>query len=254
MHSRAGDSAPASAQPPEFTDVQPQSINKDVLYERDKAARRIVDTMLSSSGVRETVMIDYGFGIGKTSVVYKCRSLVSGWLNKPPNFALLDKAVYINVRCDEDVELARLDRNTTKDHKIYDKVAMNLLWSLLQKSTVVRLALSVEQDFQAFAVSLSACCGNQKFIVHFDDVGVFEGYNDAVATRMLYRIWHFGDTLKDFGHYFAMSGRSRLLHTVGQEKMCRDNPFSSPDTAVRISLPPLSDSAVESMVKSRFCD
>ena len=56
------------------------------------------------------------------------------------------------------------------------------------------------------------------------------------------------DRLRLDGHYFVLTGRSRLLHLIGTNQTIADG-FTSPDITVCVALPPLTEQGVLAMIK-----
>lgn len=192
-----------------------------------------------------TPFLDSCFGAGKTSLAFKFRNNLSTRCNELPEYEPLRQAIYLHVSCTEDSQLPHM--RDLQDVQTFDDCALRLLKSILELSCKNELELDTG-DVHKFRLYLAQVCNNTRFIFHFDDVGVYETYGDNIAMRMLYRIWHIGDALKQCGHFFIMSGRSRFLHLIGNSTR-QSGAFSSPNIALMIPLPLLSDVAVRSIIK-----
>lgn len=230
-------------------EVPPQSLNGEHIYEREAASVQLVDCMLGSGGNKETPVCDDSFGGGKTSLIYKFRTVLDVMLEKkrwvaPRNYNLLREAVYIHV----ELRVKGVYLSTKEDY-------VSCILSYIKKSLQVsRKSLAVEAlptDYiDEFCEGLLRCCDDRSthFLFHFDDVGCFEWYGSEVGIRMIYTIWTIGDSLRSLGHFFAMTGRSTLLRIVGTGVL-DDGEFRSPDRTKAISLPPLSMVAVRNVLE-----
>ena len=66
---------------------------------------------------------------------------------------------------------------------------------------------------------------------------LFESNSDEIALRILHRIWNIGNSLKSQGHFYILSGRSRLLHVVGRNITALSNiNFQSPNTSKLLNM------------------
>ena len=227
-----------------FSEVKQQGMKHAKLYNRKRSADKLVSTLLPQTGVRETPFMDNCFGAGKTVLAAQFRELVDVWPLNPTGFEALKSAVYLHVPC---LDIAApIPVESVHDPGVYDRHALTLFARVLELSAKRPLPLDISST-HGFVVSLLGCAGIYRFIFHVDDIGIYEKYGETIAKNMIYRIWHLGDALKTAGYFFIMSGRSRLLRTVGQETK-ETGEFSSPNLAIHIPLPLLTDASVERML------
>ena len=229
-----------------FSEVKPQSLPNKILYDRKNSALKLACTLLSRIGARETAFMDDCYGAGKTFLAYRFRELLPElvedcWDSKPKDFDTLMTAIYLHIPCRElDISI---DPSSINQPAVYDILVLKLLAQVLQVSA--KHALSFDcSSIDSFIISLLACAESTKFLFHIDEIGIYEKYGDRIASNMIYRLWRVGDALKSVGHFFIITGRSRLLRTIGLNTN-RTGHFSSPNFAIMIPLPLLTDKSVE---------
>jgi U4/U6 small nuclear ribonucleoprotein SNU13 len=229
-----------------FTPTEVESLKECKLYDRQDSAIQLATALLSAgTGVIETPFMDCCYGAGKTSLVHKFRNLLHEVREEIDGISQLMEATFIRVVCEGSILL--IDMHDIDDTDVYDEVAMHLLDDALNASSNQNLVLN-RSSFTSFVLSLNKYAGVHKFLVHFDEIGVYEMYGEGIARRMIYRVWQFGNVLKDKGHFFVLTGRSSYLHTIGSEDGGTGG-FTSPNRAVMIHLPLLTAESVKNILR-----
>ena len=155
-------------------------------------------------------MCDDCFGSGKTSMIWKFRqelSRMEKW-ERPDGYAPLFAAVYVHCRFD-DIPASRMpdaEKTASIDNFLLHHIKNVLLLSFNRAD----LKLNCD-SLDEFVVSVNNAAGEAKFLVHFDDVGVFEKYSIDFGRKLLYRMWKIGEALRTANHFYVMTGRSSSL-------------------------------------------
>jgi hypothetical protein len=236
--------------PPLPASVPPNSLNGETLYERDDACKALVRVLDNSLGNRITPICGNCFGAGKTSLIWKFRDVLNkltDW-DWPEGTKTLRDAIYINVRFNNSLTLHKgVDCQDPED---IDRMLLQRFTSVFSRSLKSDLRPASVQEL-IFLVNQR--CGDQKLLLHLDDVGSYEHYADS--KNILYRMWHIGEKFRTNGHYYVLTGRSLHLHTIGKERLS-ENPtsFQSPSLAELIPLPLLTSISVKAILPIRKKD
>jgi len=228
--------------------VPPPNMSPKVLLERDAAVRDVIMCMIGETGQEQTAFLDDMHGSGKTSLISNLveTGKALGWHLRSEKFRELARATYLHIRMD-----VHWDGNVSIDKKKMSSIVRDAIRSVVRTASDGQADLPLNES--EFMVALDKVCGSQKLILHFDEVGCFESTTEhaGYATAMIYEIWNMGTKLKAKGHYFALTGRSSLLHIVGTGKL-QNSTYRSPHTSKLISLAPLSSEAVLSLMEERI--
>lgn len=228
----------------EFQPVKPPGLNGELLFEREDAATFLAQCLLGGSGTPLTPISDLMHGAGKTDFFHKFRNYIDAEsVSKLDGYNDLIRAVYVHVNF----------ANPTLNHlqldgSVMDQYVCEVTKSALCTSASDRLPMVRCSNCVAFISDLAGVVGKTKLLIHFDEVGAFDGYGEVFAGSFIYTIWNLGQKFRNAGHFFTMSGRSSLLHQIGQNKLTIPG-FSSPNRTVLIHLPPLSPDGVRAMVE-----
>lgn len=227
-----------------FEEVKPQFINGETLYEREQSAVLIANILTSGSGKKYTPICDNVFGAGKTSFIYKFRTILGddNFPGKGPSYEELKSAVYLHI------PFRPFGHHGPTYAECLDK-ALRIVRNVLAISCRCKEEDLCVDSLSSFTVSLAGICplGSRRLLLHFDDVGSYEPMGNTLGGLMLHAMWRIGDKLRDQQHYFVMTGRSALLHLIGTERLLIEQQVT-PDTGMVIPLPPLSVNAVRKMM------
>lgn len=228
----------------EFKPVKTVGLNGEGLFEREEAATFLARCLLTGSGTPLTPISDLMHGAGKTAFFRKFRDYIDPEIScKLVGYEDLMRAVYVHVSFAE----------TTFSHLTTDAVVIEQYVCRVTKASLVitacnSLSMADCSDCATFVSSLVEVLGDTKLLINFDEVGTFDCYGETFAGSVIYTIWKLGQQFRRAGHFFTMSGRSSLLHRIGQNKL-KITGYSSPNPTVLIHLPPLSLSGVRAMVE-----
>lgn len=226
-----------------FRAVGPAQINGEKLYERQEQAELLAQCLLESSGIRQTPLCDACFGAGKTSFIYKFRSLLDPE-KFGPSFPKLRDAVYLHV-CFSNPKLTELhmERDSQETYVI------RVIYHTLKISAGSSLPLREMNRLEDLTTLLADVAHQQTLLFHFDDVGAFQDLPvEDLPIKMLYVIWNVGEELRKLNHFYVMTGRSPYLHLIGCRKL-EVPTYSSPNISVLINLPPLTEDGIVMMIK-----
>jgi len=128
-----------------------------------------------------------------------------------------------------------------------DSVVCAAVLRTLQQASGQTLVTGSLSTMEELIQSIPALRNGQKFLFHFDEVGIFESLAGAeTARKMLQCIWGAAEMLRNRGHFFVLSGRSSFLHLVGKQFNRLDG-FESPNATVLIPLHNLSAPSIEAL-------
>lgn len=83
-----------------FRELPPEFISDEILHERLDACKFLASLLLNNSGSKVTPICDNMFGSGKTSLIFKFRSVLNrvSWPERPTTYHLLQNAIYLNIQ------------------------------------------------------------------------------------------------------------------------------------------------------------
>lgn len=250
--------APSREEKITWKPVPPRYLSHDIeLLERHDAARQLWNVLLPSTGQKQTPVLDQVYGSGKTSLVWKFRSIYSNENNEESK--QLKNAIYLHVRFDED-EGQTLPPDGADDSQ-FKKTAEATICSALLRALRAASNGAFMKDFSgdssSEAITMDALFeripeGNGvTFLVHFDEVGLFEmKVDDDRSRKMLYCIWFTAEKFQRRRHFYVLSGRSRILHVMGRQFNRLKN-WQSPCETVLIALNNLSSGSIKRIFETR---
>jgi hypothetical protein len=248
---------PSEQPPPQgisWTEVAPLALKKDTaLFEREEAARVLWHVLVTKSGTLKTPVLDQCYGAGKTSLVWKFRSIFSE--DNSVEARKLQKAVYLAVRFQSSHSLPSADADDEQFELQAESIICRLLFDTLKLSSNNAFASTVDGPPSTMTELLDLIPkGNGvSFLFHIDEVGIFETKCDEErGQKMLYCIWIAAEQLRHHHHYFVLSGRSRLLHFIGKQ-FNHLSSFQSPNQTVLIPLNNLSSESIKAMFEAEGC-
>lgn len=218
------------------------------LLDRENSARLLCNVLLGSGGDVVTLVLDQCYGAGKTSLVWKFRKLAITTHNK--NHPLFD-ATYLSVRFQENDFSPPKDCTDEQFKASAEEMICKKLVTVLGSSS--QSSFPVSDNMTDLCRSLSGHAGSTKFLFHFDEIGCFETiHSEDVGRKTLYCVWSAAEKLRNMGHFFVLSGRSRHLHSIGKQFSQDLGPdFGSPNSTRLIPLDTLSSDAVKAVFESQ---
>jgi hypothetical protein len=230
----------------QFREMRPLSLNGERLYDRNTAARELATTLVVRDGRRSTPYMDACYGAGKTSLALKFREYLGDWqppLGSHDRYRCLQEAIYVHCQFDDSADLCKAASGQIE----FVRCILGPLATVLEASALEKLDLNIS-DLKTFALQLAKLARNVSFIIHFDEIGMFEVFDDALARHFLLALVSVTEELRDvYGHFVILTGRSCLIRTLVEDTV--NDGYKLPRVLVPISLPPLSHEAVNSMIR-----
>jgi hypothetical protein len=241
---------PYALSPPPAS-MPPPSLNHQKLYDRELSSKALFYALHNTLGTRITPICDDCFGAGKTSLIWKFRTILNEWQEWewPAGSQHLRDAIYIQVKLSpSDSRSYPLD---LEDPFAIDRMLLERFTQVFSLSLRNFSDIPAAISFDELILKVTLRCGSSKLLVHIDSVGAYEHYK--YSKNILYHIWSIGDRFRSFGHYHVLTGRSSYLYTIGcsSVEITSRSSYGSPNFGIFIPLPLLTILSIKLMFQEQ---